>query len=160
MRPNFPTLPSPLAEPQTAMAPPIPTPTPTPYVDPTTATLSSVDMPYGAFGGKMSGQKTFGVMGGGYNQQQPMGGLMGGQSSGVEQLLQPFLSQINSQIQQQAQQDMKQKIPAYVQQISEITNTTFPNLFANGIGSIPNQFTNSLRPYQNQMNPMMANLFK
>ena len=151
------SLPEPQAvpEPVTAIAPP------TPIVDPAPTTLPSPDMPYGGLGIQSGlGQKTFGAMGGGYNQQQPMGGLMRAQSSGVEKLLQPFLSQINSQIQQQAQQDMLQKMPTYVQQVSEITNTTFPNLFENGIGSIPNQVTNSLRPYQNQMNPMMANLFK
>tara|TARA_R110002020_G_scaffold127878_2_gene286729 strand:+ start:462 stop:902 length:441 start_codon:yes stop_codon:yes gene_type:complete len=146
MKPNNIFMPSPLPEPQavpepvTAMAPP------TPIVDPTTATLS--------YGGQ---QSPYGGPDSSLNLiDQPMVGLMGVQSSGVEQLLQPIISRIQSQSQQQ----MAQKLPAYVQQISEITNTTFPNLFTNGIGSIPNQYTNSLQSYQNQMNPMMASLFK
>ena len=137
MKPNNIYMPSPLAEPQqvpkpvTIMAPP------TPSVGAPIEVVNELPFVMGQMGDRAEG-------------------LMGVQSSGVEQLLQPIISRIQSQ----SQNNMQQKLPAYVQQITEITNSTFPNLFANGIGSIPNQFTNSLQPYQNQMNPMMADLFK
>ena len=64
---------------------------------------------------------------------------------GVQQMLQPLIRQAM----QQSQQETSEKIPAYLQQVSELTNSTFPNLYSNGIGSIPNQITGSLQYYQN-----------
>ena len=72
-------------------------------------------------------------------------GQLGNRPQGVEQMLQPLISQVM----QQSQQETSEKIPAYLQQVSELTNTTFPNLFSSGIGSVPNQITGSLQSYQN-----------
>ena len=67
-------------------------------------------------------------------------GIMGGEP--IRQYLMPLLGQINSQIQQQAQQEMKQKIPAYVQQVQQVTDQTFPDLSLSGggFGGIGNLF--------------------
>jgi len=83
----------------------------------------------------------------GFQQSQYQGimGQLGNRPQGVEQMLQPLISQVM----QQSQQETSEKIPAYLQQVSELTNTTFPNLFSSGIGSVPNQITGSLQSYQN-----------
>ena len=84
----------------------------------------------------------------GEQMSQPMAGgqgIMGGES--IRQYLMPFLDQINSQIQQQAQQEMKQKIPAYIQQVQQVTDQTF------GLGV---QFQGGLDPMsQNQVSKPM-----
>jgi len=72
----------------------------------------------------------------GYVKQLDFGRNFGG-GQGIQQLLGPLVRKIKQYQKSQATQNLEeqeQKLPPYLQEVEEITNATFPNVFSGGSG--------------------------